>query len=59
MSEETGRISVVSGGAIPQDLDGAQLRQTLLSLTGNLPQGRSQEQDEPTPERVPVAQESS
>jgi uncharacterized protein (TIGR00159 family) len=59
VSEETGRISVVSGGAIQQDLDGAQLRQTLLSLTGNLPQGRSQEQDEPTPERAPVAQESS
>jgi len=36
VSEETGRISLVAGPAIEEDLDGAYLRQELLRLTGNV-----------------------
>jgi len=34
VSEETGRISLVNGSEITEDLDGPQLRQLLLQLTG-------------------------
>jgi diadenylate cyclase len=34
VSEETGRISLVSAGEITEDLDGPHLRQSLLELTG-------------------------
>ena len=43
VSEETGRITLVAGGEIRADLDGAELRQELLGLTGNLPRGRETE----------------
>ncbi|MFQ5698630.1 MAG: diadenylate cyclase CdaA [Myxococcota bacterium] len=36
VSEETGRISLGVGGELTQDMDGPQLRQALLRLTGHL-----------------------
>ena len=36
VSEETGRISLVSGGASAEELAGPQLRQRLLRLTGHI-----------------------
>lgn len=35
VSEETGKISLVAGGEIREDLDGPHLRQALLELTGS------------------------
>ncbi len=36
VSEETGRVSLVSAGEISEDLDGPQLRQALLRMTGHV-----------------------
>jgi len=44
VSEETSKISLVHGSDIETDLDGSQLREALLRLTGNV--------REPTPERA-------
>jgi diadenylate cyclase len=43
VSEETGKISLVSAGEITEDLDGPHLRQSLLELTGG---ARESEADE-------------
>ena len=42
VSEETGRISLVCGDELRDDLDGPRLRQELLALTGNV---RSQDEE--------------
>ena len=36
VSEETGKISLVAGGEIREDLDGPHLRQALLEATGSV-----------------------
>lgn len=36
VSEETGKISLVCGGEFEEELDGGELRQALLQLTGNV-----------------------
>ena len=64
VSEETGRISLVRGGEIFSDLDGPQLRQLLMQLTGSgreaaresAPAARAEPQPKPSaaPEREPV-----
>ena len=48
VSEETGRISLVRGGEIFPDLDGPQLRQLLLQLTGDAREA-PREAREPSP----------
>lgn len=48
VSEETGRISLVCGDELRDDLDGPRLRQELLALTGNL---RGQDEDEESESR--------
>jgi diadenylate cyclase len=66
VSEETGRISLVRGGEIFPDLDGPQLRQLLIQLTGSAvreapreaaaaPRIEPQPKTAPQPEREPVA----
>lgn len=61
VSEETGKVSLVSGGEIREDLDAARLRQALLRLTGNIRPGADAD-EAPRPESsappVPVGSES-
>ena len=57
VSEETGKISLVTGEEISEDLDGPRLREKLLSLTGHVrsePELENQEGERGV-ERVPVS----
>src|SRR5262245_7828032 len=46
VSEETGKISLVAGGEIREDLDGPHLRQALLELSGGATESDSDDDDE-------------
>jgi uncharacterized protein (TIGR00159 family) len=64
VSEETGKISLVTGGEIEEDLEGPHLRAALLRLTGNIRRTRGEEAQkteakEGLPEQARVPQESS
>ncbi len=54
VSEETGKISLVTGQEIHEDLDGPNLRQALLALTGNVKSELDEEAGEEPPARVPA-----
>ena len=54
VSEESGRISLVTGDEILEDLDGPSLRQELLELTGNVRSEEGAEGQAPA-EDVPVS----
>lgn len=60
VSEETGKISLVTGDDMSEDLDGPELRAELLRLTGNLREGLSEGAEATTVEqaRVPVGSEA-
>ena len=52
VSEETGKISLVTGQEIHEDLDGPNLRQALLALTGNVKAELDEEAGEEVPARL-------
>jgi uncharacterized protein (TIGR00159 family) len=55
VSEETGKIALVAGGEIAEDLDGPHLRQALQRLTGST-RGEADELDEALHERPQLPQ---
>jgi len=59
VSEETGRISIVVGGEISEDLEGSMLRQSLLSLLGDQRREGEEASDPEDAKSVRVPQESS
>jgi len=59
VSEETGRLSLVMGGEISEDLEGSILRQALLRLMGDKRQEGEESADGEDVKAVSVPQESS
>ena len=59
VSEETGRISLVMGGEISEDLEGSILRQALLRLMGDKRQEGGESAQAEDVKAVSVPQESS
>jgi uncharacterized protein (TIGR00159 family) len=58
VSEETGRISMVTGDELAEDLDGPRLREELLSLTGHTRLDGQQEEGSVEGASLPVGSET-
>jgi hypothetical protein len=58
VSEETGRISMVTGDELAEDLDGPRLREELLSLTGHTRLDGQQEEGSVEGVSLPVGSET-
>ena len=56
VSEETGKISLVAGGDINEDLDGPHLRQALLELSGRSRDGEGESEEDVKDSRVAEVQ---